>query len=57
MAYGRRTAGEARILDAARRADAHEFIARLSEGYDTLIDERGFKLSGGRRQRISIARP
>jgi ATP-binding cassette subfamily B protein/subfamily B ATP-binding cassette protein MsbA len=56
IAYGRRGATEAQILDAARRANAHEFVERLPEGYDTLIGERGFKLSGGQRQRISIAR-
>jgi ATP-binding cassette subfamily B protein/subfamily B ATP-binding cassette protein MsbA len=56
IAYGRRSATEAEIESAARRANAHEFIARLPEGYDTLIGERGFKLSGGQRQRLSIAR-
>jgi ATP-binding cassette subfamily B protein/subfamily B ATP-binding cassette protein MsbA len=56
IAYGRRGATRQQIADAARRANAHEFIDRLPEGYDTLIGERGFKLSGGQRQRLSIAR-
>ncbi|MES1185655.1 MAG: ABC transporter ATP-binding protein [Myxococcales bacterium] len=56
IAYGRSEASEAEVLDAARRANADEFIRRLPEGYDTLIGERGVKLSGGQRQRLSIAR-
>jgi ATP-binding cassette subfamily B protein/subfamily B ATP-binding cassette protein MsbA len=56
IAYGRLEATEAEVLDAARRANADEFIRRLPEGYDTLIGERGVKLSGGQRQRLSIAR-
>jgi len=56
IAYGRISASEAEVLDAARRANADEFIDRLPEGYDTLIGERGVKLSGGQRQRLSIAR-
>jgi ATP-binding cassette subfamily B protein/subfamily B ATP-binding cassette protein MsbA len=56
IAYGRIQASDAEVLDAARRANAHEFIQRLPEGYDTLIGERGVKLSGGQRQRLSIAR-
>lgn len=56
IAYGRTQASEAEVLDAARRANADEFIRRLPEGYDTLIGERGVKLSGGQRQRLSIAR-
>jgi ATP-binding cassette subfamily B protein/subfamily B ATP-binding cassette protein MsbA len=56
IAYGRTDASEAEVLDAARRANADEFIRRLPEGYDTLIGERGVKLSGGQRQRLSIAR-
>ena len=56
IAYGLRGATDADIADAARRANAHEFIDALPQTYDTLIGERGFKLSGGQRQRLSIAR-
>jgi len=56
IAYGRAEATQAEIEDAARSANAHEFISRLPEGYETLVGERGVKLSGGQRQRLSIAR-
>lgn len=56
LAYGRPDATDAELELAARRANAHEFIARLSEGYDTLIGERGVRLSGGQKQRIAVAR-
>jgi ATP-binding cassette subfamily B protein len=56
IAYGRAEATQTEVEEAARLANAHEFIARLSEGYDTLVGERGVKLSGGQRQRLSIAR-
>lgn len=56
IAYGRRLAESDEIVDAATRANAHDFVMALAEGYDTLIGERGVKLSGGQRQRISIAR-
>ena len=56
IAYGRPTASEAEIIAAAENADAHIFIDRLPDGYDTLIGEHGAKLSGGQRQRLSIAR-
>jgi ATP-binding cassette subfamily B protein/subfamily B ATP-binding cassette protein MsbA len=56
IAYGRHGAGADEVREAARRANAHEFIDRLPEQYDTLIGERGVKLSGGQRQRLAIAR-
>jgi ATP-binding cassette subfamily B protein/subfamily B ATP-binding cassette protein MsbA len=56
IAYGRNDATDADIEDAARRANAHEFIEKLPGGYDTLIGERGVKLSGGECQRLAIAR-
>jgi len=54
--FGRPDASEAEIIEAARVANAHEFIVRLPNGYDTLIGERGVKLSGGQKQRLAIAR-
>lgn len=54
--FGRKDATEAEVIEAARVANAYEFIARLPEGFDTLIGERGVKLSGGQKQRLSIAR-
>lgn len=56
IAYGRAGASPEMVRDAARRANADEFIDRLPEGYQTLIGERGVRLSGGQRQRLSIAR-
>jgi len=56
IAYARPGAGQAEVEAAARAAHAHEFIARLPQGYATLVGERGVKLSGGQRQRIAIAR-
>lgn len=54
--YGRTEAGHEEIVAAARAANAHDFIERLPEGYQTRVGERGARLSGGERQRISIAR-
>jgi ATP-binding cassette subfamily B protein len=56
IAYGRHSAVEDEVEDAARRANAHEFIEKLPEGYETFIGERGVKLSGGQQQRLAIAR-
>ena len=56
IAYAREDASEEEIEAAARRAQAHEFIAELPEGYATRVGERGLTLSGGQRQRIAIAR-
>ncbi len=56
VAYGRPDATDAEVEDAARRANAHEFVARLPERYETIVGERGVKLSGGQKQRLAIAR-
>lgn len=54
--FGREGASEEEMVEAAKVANAHEFIMKLPQGYDTMIGERGVKLSGGQRQRIAIAR-
>ncbi len=56
IAYGRPDAPRKQIEEAARLANAHEFIEKMPEGYDTMVGERGISLSGGQRQRIAIAR-
>ena len=56
IAYGRPDATDAEVEAAARRANAHDFIAAFPEGYATVVGERGIQLSGGQRQRIAIAR-
>ncbi|MFZ4555687.1 MAG: ABC transporter ATP-binding protein [Pseudanabaena sp.] len=54
--YGRLDATDDEVIEAARKANAHEFISQIKEGYQSLVGERGVKLSGGQRQRIAIAR-
>jgi len=56
IAYGRPDASLEEVIAAAKAAQAHEFIQQLSEGYDTVVGERGVTLSGGQRQRVAIAR-
>lgn len=56
IAYGKLDAGEEDIENAAKLAEAHEFILQLPKGYGALVGERGVKLSGGQRQRVAIAR-
>jgi ATP-binding cassette subfamily B protein len=56
IGYAKHGASDEEIIDAAKKAHAHEFISQLPKGYDTMVGERGVKLSGGERQRIAIAR-
>jgi ATP-binding cassette, subfamily B, bacterial len=56
IAYGRPSATREEIIEAARQANAHDFIMEMPDGYETIIGERGATLSGGQRQRIGIAR-
>lgn len=56
IVYGRPDATREEVVEAAKKAGAHEFISALKDGYDTYIGERGVKLSGGQKQRLSIAR-
>lgn len=56
IAFGKRNVGRNEVIEAAKIANAHDFIMRMEKGYDTMVGERGNRLSGGERQRITIAR-
>lgn len=56
IAYGRPGATDEEIIAAAKRANAHDFITKFTDGYDTVIGERGLRLSGGQKQRVAVAR-
>ena len=56
IAFGRQFCTEAEVREAARLANAHEFITSFPEGYNTVVGDRGVRLSGGQQQRIAIAR-
>src|SRR5258706_8122864 len=55
IAYGKPGAGDDEIMAAAKQANAHEFVERFPERYETIVGERGIKLSGGPKQRIALA--
>ena len=56
ISYGDPTASNDQVYEAAKSADIHEFVTGLPDGYETLVGERGLKLSGGEKQRVAIAR-
>ncbi len=56
ISYGKLNTSKEEVIEAAKAANAHDFIMKMPEGYDTVIGERGIRLSGGQRQRMSIAR-
>ena len=56
IAYGRPDACREQVIEAARAAHIHDFVSQLPDGYDTVVGERGLKLSGGEKQRVAIAR-
>lgn len=56
IAYGKPDATMEEVVDVAKRANAHDFIMKFTDGYDTIIGERGLRLSGGQRQRVAVAR-
>ena len=56
MLYANPQADEKQLIEACRQANIHDFIAGLPQGYDTVVGNRGIKLSGGEKQRVSIAR-
>ncbi|USO01267.1 MAG: ABC transporter ATP-binding protein/permease [Alphaproteobacteria bacterium] len=56
IAYGKPTASNNQVIAAAKEAELHDFICKLPDGYDTMVGERGLKLSGGEKQRVAIAR-
>jgi ATP-binding cassette subfamily B protein len=56
IAYGNTKATKEEIVNAAQNADIHDFISTLPDGYETIVGERGLKLSGGEKQRVAIAR-